>query len=246
MGQTRWMVSISSLLGRSGFFTRKLRLPIPANGLVLDVGSGGDPHPRADVLVDLVIEGDAQRTFAFREHGHVVVGDINRLPFKDDAFSYVICSHVLEHVDDPSVASSELSRIGGSGYVETPSNLHEYMFPIGWHRWLVQESDGTLIFEAKEDPFLNTTIGGYFRAMWGKDKRFMAFVWSHTDDLFVQHHWIGGLTVRVEGMPTWRLDEDPLVAGDLPTDSPLKRTVYSLLARVVYLRNSRMRPHDRT
>lgn len=233
------MVSIASLLGRSRFFARKLRLPIPPGGLVLDVGSGGDPNPRADVLVDCVIEGDAQRTFAFRKHGQVVVGDINRLPFKEAAFSYVICSHVLEHVDDPAVACGELSRVGGGGYVETPSDVHEFMFPIGWHRWLVRQNGDTLVFNAKDSPFLNESLGEYFRTKWGRDKAFMAFVWSHTDELFVQHHWKGRLDVKVEGMPTWRLDEGPSAAtGDLPTDSSLKRAVYALLARVVYPRSS--------
>jgi len=49
--------------------------------------------------------------------------DITRLPFPDDLFDFVICSHVLEHVSSDDLAISELYRIikpGGLGIIMAP------------------------------------------------------------------------------------------------------------------------------
>ena len=45
--------------------------------------------------------------------------------FTDNSFDYFICSHVLEHVDNPDVALAELYRIlkpGGKGIIMAPVN----------------------------------------------------------------------------------------------------------------------------
>jgi len=42
----------------------------------------------------------------------VLVGSVNRLPFKDRAFDSVLCSHTMEHVEDPDAFFAELRRIG--------------------------------------------------------------------------------------------------------------------------------------
>src|SRR5680860_627446 len=140
-------------LGRARFFFRKLRHPIPRRALVLDVGSGGDPHPRADVLVERLIFSAGERTKGFRRTAATVMADIHALPFRDGTFGYSICSHVLEHVDDPVVAAAELTRVSAAGYVETPSDLHERLMPLGWHRWFVSRTGQVLVFQAKPSPF---------------------------------------------------------------------------------------------
>lgn len=43
---------------------------------------------------------------------HVVVeGDVERMPFGDDAFATVLCTEVLEHVPHPEVALKEIRRV---------------------------------------------------------------------------------------------------------------------------------------
>lgn len=226
-------------IGRMAFFFRKLRLPICSSDLVIDIGSGGDPHPRADVIVDRSVGGASERTAGFRRSAPTVIADIGFLPFRDRAFDFSICAHVLEHVEDPALAAKEISRISKAGYVETPSDIHERLFPIGWHRWFVRLEDDLLHFEAKETPFLDEQIGDYFRTRWGTDRPLMRFVWSHTRDLFVSHLWRGALLVEVTGRPSdWSflgsVVQDSM--GDAPKSSETKRTVYEMASLLRYRR----------
>ena len=41
-----------------------------------------------------------------------LVADVTRLPHGDQAFETVLCSHTLEHVDDPAAMFRELRRVG--------------------------------------------------------------------------------------------------------------------------------------
>lgn len=60
------------------------------------IGVDRNPESKADVIHDL---------------------DIHPWPFPDNAFSKVICSHVLEHVQDPKKALEEIHRICKPGAV---------------------------------------------------------------------------------------------------------------------------------
>ncbi len=48
-----------------------------------------------------------------RVHPHLKlkVGNIYHLPYKDNSFDLVICTEVLEHLEDPKKALSELTRV---------------------------------------------------------------------------------------------------------------------------------------
>lgn len=42
----------------------------------------------------------------------VLIEDIYALPFRDKEFENVLCSHTLEHIDDPRAFDKELRRVG--------------------------------------------------------------------------------------------------------------------------------------
>lgn len=42
----------------------------------------------------------------------VLIESVYRLPFQDHQFETVICSHTMEHVEDPSAFFKELTRVG--------------------------------------------------------------------------------------------------------------------------------------
>jgi SAM-dependent methyltransferase len=50
----------------------------------------------------------------------IKIDNIYRLPFKNHQFNTVLCSHTLEHVDDPVRFDHELHRIGLSVYYILP------------------------------------------------------------------------------------------------------------------------------
>ena len=48
------------------------------------------------------------------------------LPFEDESFDFILCNHVLEHIQDDSKAMSELYRVmrkGGSGIFQVPQDI---------------------------------------------------------------------------------------------------------------------------
>jgi SAM-dependent methyltransferase len=58
--------------------------------------------------------------------------DIHDLKFADEEFDVVVCGAVLEHVDDPLKAISELRRVlkpGGLIWIEVPFNHHYHPAP---------------------------------------------------------------------------------------------------------------------
>jgi len=55
-----------------------------------------------------------------------VKADILDLPFEDELFDFVLCNHVLEHIEDDAKAMSELFRVlkpGGIGIFQIPQDL---------------------------------------------------------------------------------------------------------------------------
>lgn len=93
-------------------------------GLGLDVGCGAAPYrqligPSATWIgVDL------------RPNLGRVVADAHALPFERDTFDGVLCTQVLEHLEDPGLAIIEAARVlkpGGRGVFTAPQvwSLHE-------------------------------------------------------------------------------------------------------------------------
>ncbi len=55
----------------------------------------------------------------------VQIGSIDRLPFKDGSFETVLCSHTMEHVENPDAFSRSSRRVGNRGDPRSPA-------PLGW------------------------------------------------------------------------------------------------------------------
>jgi len=116
--------------------------------MLLDVGSGSHPHPRAEVTCDLYFnsefEGGAIRA---REQKNFVICDAHYLPFKDNSFEESNCTHVLEHLEDPQLGFSELQRVSRTGYIETPSLIYEnILFGYPFHYWYFMKKKGIVYF----------------------------------------------------------------------------------------------------
>jgi SAM-dependent methyltransferase len=135
---------------------------------VLDVGSGDRPFPRATVLVDWLPRErrtsggitPENPTGSIRRHGKpFVAGDLEALPFADNAFDFVYASHVIEHVADPPLAIAELERVAPRGYIECPRSWMEFVDASPFHRWLVDFAGGELQFRPKTPAEAAFTLG---------------------------------------------------------------------------------------
>lgn len=114
---------------------------------VLEVGGGNHPDKRAHVVVDKYVDDNTHRSgdLVVLKNQKFLQADGEHLPFKDQEFDYVICRHVLEHVDDPIQFVQEQARVAKRGYMETPSLLGEYIAPKESHRWVIQDIDNKLV-----------------------------------------------------------------------------------------------------
>jgi len=128
---------------------RRLHCPVPRSALVLEVGSGGSPYFRANVLIDAHAETRERHWAPLITDRPSVLGKGEALPFRDKSFDFVIASHVLEHSAEPETFLRELQRVANAGYIETPDAFMERINPYWDHRSEVTVRDGVLEIRKK-------------------------------------------------------------------------------------------------
>jgi len=123
------------------FFPEKIK-SIRESDVVLEIGPGATPHPRANAFLELAMQSEVVR---LRQRGGVNrepnfnnrpinYYDGNNFPFSDKQFDYVICSHVIEHVPNLDLFMKEVFRVGKDrGYIEFPTPVYDYMFDFDVH-----------------------------------------------------------------------------------------------------------------
>lgn len=177
----------------------------PKTGLVLEIGSGDNPNPRADILVDKFLFDNTERGGDIVIDRPIVVADAHHLPFRDGVFAYTICSHILEHMDDPVQFVSELTRVSKAGYIQSPSEIAERLFHWSFHRWYVNLVNDTLVLHPREphEPF-----GEFFDYLYAYNPAYYLFQRSMPHLFWVEKEWHG--TLKVEVRDTSPLDfHDP-------------------------------------
>ncbi|MDR3590930.1 MAG: methyltransferase domain-containing protein [Negativicutes bacterium] len=183
------------------FFADRIRSIRPSDR-VLEVGPGACPHPRSDMLLEKRFASEAE---AFGQRGRtpatavakpVVYFDGGKFPFGDNEFDYVICSHVLEHVEDIEVFCGELTRVARRGYLEYPTVYYEYLYDIPEHVMLLFWHDGTLRYLPKAESGIKTfsCITGFFfhTLQSGHD----ALIRSFMPAFFQGFEWSDGLALN--------------------------------------------------
>lgn len=130
---------------------RRLHCPVSPGDLVLEVGSGGNPYARANVLLDAYETTRQRHWVPLRVDRPTVLGFVENLPFRDKAFDFVIAAHVLEHSAQPENFLSELQRVARAGYIEVPDAFMERINPYRDHRLEITCRSGKLLIRKKAD-----------------------------------------------------------------------------------------------
>jgi len=169
---------------------------LPTNAKVLDVGSGGWPFNRATHLADKYPDQTTHRVEAIvRDRRPFFEVDLERMPFEDNAYDFVFCSHVLEHMDNPGLAIRELMRVGRKGYIEVPTRLSDVMFNFtrlpNHHRWHGLMVGSTLVLTEWNDWERRDLGNTYFDALHsGYSNQFQEFFERNRDLFFASCHWV--------------------------------------------------------
>jgi uncharacterized protein YbaR (Trm112 family)/SAM-dependent methyltransferase len=177
---------------------------IGPNDLVLDIGSGHNPHPRADVLCDRYIDDDTERAGAIKADRPLIVADAHDLPFKDQAFDYVVTSHIIEHMEDPVRFCRELMRVARAGHIASPSEMAEKLFYWPFHRWYVNKIGDTLVLHPKNnDPNI---FGELFDYLYEYNPWYARFQRSLPDLFWIEYEWAGEIKITIRQKSPLDLD----------------------------------------
>ena len=121
------------------------------DGLILDVGCGSHPNKYANVYVDMFPWDNAQRSGQrIKKFPKMfVAANVEALPFKDKAFDFSYCTHLMEHVERPEEALDELERVARGGYIAAPHLYYEFSFGKKFHRWFFFIKGGRVVMLEK-------------------------------------------------------------------------------------------------
>lgn len=125
------------------------------------------------------------------------------LPFRDKAFDYSICFHVLEHTDDPEAFVQTLERISSAGYIETPTPLNELVFPYDFHITAIAKTGdnslkayGLETYDQKTLLTLRKSISQYVSS-----QAFLKFYRKNPTLFNTVLRWKGDLNIKTIGLP---------------------------------------------
>ncbi|HWW22098.1 MAG TPA: methyltransferase domain-containing protein [Steroidobacteraceae bacterium] len=169
--------------------------PVSSEDVVLDVGCGIGgmatfcaQRGSQIILIDSnpANLGQARARLA-RYHGlrlETHVSDAHRLPLTSESVSRVICTEVLEHVDDPTAVMAELFRVGRPGalyLITVPGTAQEMLQKRLAHPSYFEKPNHVRIFEPQSFAALvqgsgltieHTMSQGFFWSIW------MALFWQ--------------------------------------------------------------------
>lgn len=222
---------------------RRVYCPVPKDALVLEIGSGGNPYARANVLSDAypdTVERFFEKLVVDRP---MVLAHAERLPFKDNTFDFVIASHVLEHSDNPEKFIAEMERVARAGYIEVPDAFMERLTNYPFHRLEITDVNGALVIRKKKAPVQDPELFELFK----NKARGVARRWFERNpfNFHVRYYWSkaeGGVrytVVNPEYAFNWEF-------AQLPPSAPQRMSVKTILHKIaLYVFNLLLSQHRR-
>jgi SAM-dependent methyltransferase len=204
---------------------------------VLEVGPGATPHPSSQTFLDKRFADNE----AFRQRGGlpsveftkpVIYYDGGKFPFRDHEFDYVICSHVLEHAENPEEFLGELGRVAARGYLEFPTIHYDYLYNFKEHVNLLYHKEGEILWMPKDQTALNDfdAIQEFLRAT--LHSGYHELVQAMKSDFFQGFEWIAPISARkVEDLIELVPSHGPLPLRSDPHPAPTCRELARELVR---------------
>jgi ubiquinone/menaquinone biosynthesis C-methylase UbiE len=196
---------------------------------VLEIGPGGAPFPRSDVLLEKVFAdtgtAEEQRGYApeLKTDKTIIYYNGDLFPFKDKEFDYVICSHVLEHVEDVDQFLREIVRVGKKGYIEYPLVYYEYLYNFRVHQNLIHKNNGIIYWMNKSKTKLNDFASVQLFFYQTLNHGYVDMVDSYKDYFFEGYEWYDNvISKEVDDIAQICLDADQFKSELLKRDNKKK------------------------
>jgi SAM-dependent methyltransferase len=171
---------------------------IKPDDIVVDLGSGGDPIFRADLLVDKYIDTDYQRQFRGIWDRPTVCADGAHLPFEDKSIDFLYCSHVIEHIPEPAPFLNEIQRVAKRGLIEAPHGDYEKIHPRSLHLWHVYADNGLLRMVQKSTGIEYPEIAEMYAKVRRAIPNYYDFIADHWQTFNTSHLWEGELRYSID------------------------------------------------
>jgi SAM-dependent methyltransferase len=215
---------------------RRVYCPVKPTDLVLEIGSGGNPFFRANVLCDAFDNNTAHRQFEGLIHDRpTVLAFAEDLPFKDNSFDFAIACHVLEHSEDPDKFLSEMQRVARAGYIEVPDAFVERLTTYPVHRLEITDRNHELIIRKKKAIIEDPEVSELFRHK--ADQVFNGFFSQKPFHFHVRYYWskdTGGIKYHIvnpEYKFDWELINSSGAAAKLNIKQKIKKNILKCLRK---------------
>lgn len=175
---------------------RRLHCPVDGQALVLEVGSGGNPYFRSNVLLDAYENTGERHWVPLVTDRPTVLGFVENLPFRDKAFDFVIASHVLEHSSDPARFLAELERVAKAGYIESPDAFMERINPYKDHRLEVTLRNDCLLIRKKHAWICDAELVELYEQR-AKNWVTQRLIPDYPFDFHVRYYWKDQINFRI-------------------------------------------------
>lgn len=141
------------------FFKEKCEKILKEKSAIIDIGGGlrakkgkGNRYDEKNAWMEPLIEkADYKILDPVPDYSPDIIGDIHSLPFKNEKIEAIFCLAVLEHVENPFLAVSEMCRVlkrGGYALAYLPF-LYYYHAEPGYYKdyWRFSEDAIRLLFK---------------------------------------------------------------------------------------------------
>lgn len=149
------------------FFSEKLALVAAADS-VLDVGGGERFQKDLAAYRELFRHTDYKTLDIEARYRPDIVASIYKIPLPSESMGAIICKSVLEHLEEPGQAVSEMRRIlkpGGKILAYVPF-IYPYHARAGVYRDYLRFSEDALRYLFRDFRSVEIRkVGGYFRAL---------------------------------------------------------------------------------